>query len=379
MSITAKALACADASGTHIETTIQRRAVGPQDVHIKIEYAGICHSDIHTGKGEWGEKSYPLATGHEIIGKVVAIGSDVTEFKIGDKAGVGCFVDSCGACGDCKKNDNQYCAGTGPNGKGMIGTYGKPVPLSFEPSGQTHGGYTSDIVVKEDHVLHVPDNIYSPAAAPLLCAGITCYSPFRHYGLKAGDQLGVVGLGGLGHMAVKIAAAMGAIVTVISRSPSKRKTALAMGAHKFVISTDKDDMKAAARSLDMIYNSIAFNHELAPYLDLLRTSGTMIMVGGIPENLKVSGFNLLVRRLRLAGSMIGGIKETQEMLDFCGKHNITATSEVIESTADAVNDAWDRAIRADVKYRFVIDHTGESAELQEQLMLNSRKKRKVSQ
>jgi len=342
--------AARDVSGHMIRHQIQRRAVGSKDIHIKIAYSGICHSDIHTVRGEWGPQQYPLCVGHEIIGKIVAIGSDVDDWKVGDNAGVGCFTDSCRNCQECKDGDENYCTGSG-----TVFTYGHKCSEAFQPGGYTHGGYSSDIVVDAKYAVRVADNLFCAGGAPLLCAGITCYSPFTHFGLKRGMKLGVVGLGGLGHMAVKIAAAMGAEVTVVSRSADKRDQALALGATNFVLSTDEKQMTAAAKSLHMIYDSIAFPHDVVQMLNLLKTSGTLIMVAGIPQSMNVSAFNILPRRLSIVGSCIGGIKPTQEMLDFCSQHNILADVEVIPATPEAVDAAYERAIRADVKFRFVID------------------------
>jgi uncharacterized zinc-type alcohol dehydrogenase-like protein len=351
MTIETKCLAAKNNTGKMINHTIQRRAVGEEDVHIKISYSGICHSDIHTVKDEWGKKQYPLCVGHEIIGKVVAVGDKVTKFKVGDIAGVGCFVDSCRNCDECKDGVEQYCSGPG----GMHGTYGSTQPEAKHPGGFTHGGYSSDIVVDQNYTIKVPENLNCAAAAPLLCAGITCYSPFMHYGLKAGMKLGVVGLGGLGHMAVKIAKAMGAEVTVITRSESKKESALKLGAKNVVISTNDKEMEDAAKSLHMIYNSVAFDHDQKPYLNLLKSSGTMIMVGGVPKSFQFSAFHLIPRRLVVGGSCIGGIKETQDMIDFCSKHNIVSDIELIPATPEAVDTAYERTINADVRYRFVID------------------------
>lgn len=344
-------ISAGDNSGKMIKTNIQRRAVGPSDVHIKVDYSGICHSDIHTGKDEWGPKQYPLCVGHEIIGHVMAVGSDVKEFKVGDKAGVGCFVDSCGDCEECKDDHENYCSGP----RGFTGTYGSAVTEDFQPGGQTQGGYSSDIVVNENYVLKVPESIYCAAAAPLLCAGITCYSPLKYYGLQSGQNLGVVGLGGLGHMAIKIGCAMGANVTVFSRSANKRESALRLGATNFVISTDEKQMAAAAKSMHMIYDSVAASHNVKQLCGLMKSSGTIIMVGGVPTPMNVSAFDILPRRICIGGSCIGGIKETQEMLDFCAEHKITSDIELIPATPEAVDAAWERTINADVKYRFVID------------------------
>lgn len=349
--ISANSLSAKDATGSMIRHTFNRRAIGPNDVHISVSYSGICHSDIHTAKGEWGAKAYPLCVGHEILGKVVSVGDKVTKFKAGDLAGVGCFTDSCRSCEECKEGDEQYCSGPG----GMHGTYGSDRPEELHPGGVSQGGYSSAIVVDENYALHIPENLNQAAAAPLLCAGVTCYSPFMHYGLKAGMSLGVIGLGGLGHMAVKIAAAMGVKVTVFSRGVGKKETALAMGASSFCDSTNAEEMKANAKTLNMIYDSIAFKHDVGMYLNLLKSSGTMIMVGGIPDSIGVGSFALIPRRLKIVGSCIGGIKETQDMLDFCGKHNIVSDIELIPATPEAVDAAYERTIKGDVKYRFVID------------------------
>jgi len=350
--ITTKCLACKDASGLMMRHTFQRRAIGPADVHISISYSGICHSDIHTGKGEWGPMVYPLCVGHEILGTVVEVGSTVTKFAVGDRAGVGCFTDSCRTCEECVAGDENYCSGPGGNHL----TYGSKQTEELHPGGGvTQGGYSSDIVVDENYVIKVPEKMHVAATAPLLCAGVTCYSPFRHFGVKAGMTLGVAGLGGLGHMAVKIGKAMGCTVVVMTRSEHKKESAFALGASKVIVTTDDDQMAEAAKSLDMIYDSIAFKHDVKQYLGLLKTSGTMIMVGGVPDVLGVSSFDLLPRRLSIVGSMIGGIRETQEMIDFCAEHDIVSDIELVPATPEAVDVAWERTINADVKYRFVID------------------------
>lgn len=350
--VPALGLAAGDNTGKMIKHKFFRRAVGVDDVHIKIAFSGICHSDIHTAKDEWGVQQYPLVVGHEIIGKVIAVGSAVTKYKVDDKVGVGCMTDSCRTCDDCKADEQQYCTGEG----GMHGTYGSKRSEALHPGGVTMGGYSSDIVVNENYVLSVPDNLYCAEAAPLLCAGITCYSPFQHYGLKSGQTLGVVGLGGLGHMAVKIAKAMGCNVTVFSRSNAKKEEAKALGATNFVVSSDQDEMKKAQKSLHMIYDSIAAAHPLTPYLSCLKRDGSYVMVGGVPTPMTdVVPFHIIAQRLKLGGSLIGGIKETQEMLDFCSKHNITSDIELIKAECGEVDTAWNRAIAGDVKFRFVID------------------------
>lgn len=345
-------IAAKDASGKMEKITIQRRPVGANDVQIKIRYSGICHSDIHTAKGEWGPQTYPLCVGHEILGKVIAVGDKVTKFKVGDDAGVGCFTESCRKCEECKDGVEQYC--TGP--RGQTGTYGSKCEESFQPGGVTHGGYSEFIVVDENYTIRIPEILAkNPASTPLLCAGITCFSPFQFYGLKAGMKLGIVGMGGLGHIACKIGKAMGAEVTVISRSPGKEETARALGASNFIVSTDKEQMKAAAKSLHFIYDSVAFDHPLLPNIALLKAQGKYIVVGGVPTAVDVNPFALIGRRITLAGSCIGGIKETQDMIDFCAEHNIVSEMELIPATPEAVDVAWDRAIAGDVKYRFVID------------------------
>lgn len=347
-----KCLACKDATGQMMVHTIQRRAVGPKDVHIKTSYSGICHSDIHTGKSQWGEKTYPLCVGHEILGTVIAVGDEVTKLRVGDIAGVGCMVDSCRTCPECSEGEEQFCS----NG-GFTGTYGSgDKSEALYPGGITQGGYSSDIVVDEAFTIVVPAKMNVAAAAPLLCAGITCYSPFLKNGVKAGDHLGVIGLGGLGHMAVKIGVAMGCIVTVVTTSESKREMALKMGATRVVMSKDPAQMKAAAKSLHFIYNSIAFDHDVQAYLDLLKSQGTMILVGGVPVGAMPQGsFALIGRGLKMVGSMIGGIKATQEMIDFCAKHDILCEIEMVPANPEAVDAAWERCEKGDVKFRFVID------------------------
>jgi len=349
--IEVNSLSAKDESGAMIYHKFNRRAVGPKDVHIKVKYSGICHSDIHTILGEWGPKSYPLCVGHEILGEVVSVGAEVTKFKAGDSAGVGCFTDSCRSCHECKEGDENYCSGEG----GMHGTYGSKRPEALHPGGQSMGGYSSAIVVDEAYTLKVPANLNVPGGAPLLCAGITCYSPFKYYGLKPGMKVGVAGLGGLGHMAVKVAKAMGAHVTVLSRSLAKKEMAMKLGAEDYIVSTDEADMKAHAKSLDMIYDCIAFQHDVLAYINLLRSSGTIIMVGGIPTPMGISSFNILPRRITVGGSCIGGIKETQDMLDFCSKHNLLADVEVVPAEPAKVDEAIKRCVEGDVKFRFVID------------------------
>lgn len=324
---------------------IERRNPGPNDVVIDIQYCGICHSDIHLARDEWGRGNFPMVPGHEIVGIVSQVGNAVTKYKVGDKVGVGCFVDSCRACTPCKEGIEQYCE------KGMTLTYN-----SFEKDGKTltYGGYSTQIVVDENYVLRIPDSIPLQNAAPLLCAGITTYSPLKHWDIKKGDVVGVIGLGGLGHMAVKIAAAMGAHVIVFSTSDSKKADALKFGAKEFVNTKTQDAIKNHEQTCDLLINTVSDNIDLALMSTLLKLNGTMVLVG-LPEdpNTPINVRNLIFKRRAVAGSVIGGIKETQEMLDFCAKHNIAADIELIP--ADKINDAYERTIKSDVRYRFVID------------------------
>ncbi len=323
--------------------TITRRDPGPKEVQIEILYCGVCHSDIHQARNEWQNTMYPVVPGHEIVGKVTAVGHEVTKFKEGDLAGVGCLVDSCGTCPQCAVGDEQFCE------NGMVGTYN-----GVGKDGETtYGGYSKTIVVDENYTLRIPDNLDLKAVAPLLCAGITTYSPLCRNEITHGDKVAIVGLGGLGHMGVKIAAAMGAEVTVISTSDSKEEDAKRLGATAFVNSRNEDSMKAAAGTFDFILNTVSAQHDYNEYLGLLKTNGTMVLVGAPPEPTPVSAFSLILGRRSLAGSLIGGIAETQEMLDFCSKHNITSDIEMIKM--DQINEAYERILKSDVKYRFVID------------------------
>ncbi|PJJ79912.1 NAD(P)-dependent alcohol dehydrogenase [Mucilaginibacter auburnensis] len=324
--------------------TFERREPGADDVEIKILYCGVCHSDIHTARNEWGGTVYPAVPGHEIVGTVTRVGNDVSRFKVGQTVGVGCFVDSCMHCANCEKDLEQYCE------NGNTQTYNA---LSQDKKTITKGGYSSHIVVKEHFVLSVSDKLPLANVAPLLCAGITTYSPMRHWGVKAGHKVGVVGLGGLGHMAVKIAASFGAEVTMLSRSESKRNDAAELGAKNFVLTTDKEQMKSVARTFDFIIDTVSAEHDYNEYLNLLTTDGVMILVGAPPKPLPVSAFALIMERRSLVASLVGGLKETQEMLDYCAEHNITSDVEVI--SIDQINEAYERTLAADVKYRFVID------------------------
>ncbi|HEY1096675.1 MAG TPA: NAD(P)-dependent alcohol dehydrogenase [Alphaproteobacteria bacterium] len=323
--------------------SISRREPGPHDVLIDIAYCGVCHSDIHQARGEWGDAIFPMVPGHEIVGTVSKIGSAVKKWKEGDIVGVGCFVDSCRTCEHCKDGEEQYC------NTGMSGTYNG---LEQDGKTPTYGGYSTRITVDENYVLRIPAGIPLERAAPLLCAGITTYSPLHHFGVKKGDNIAIVGLGGLGHMGVKIAKAMGAHVTVLSHSPSKRDDALRLGADDFVSTKDASAFTEKANSFDFILNTISADHDYNAYLGLLKLDGTMVLVG-VPDPQPVSAFSLIMKRRRLAGSMIGGIKETQEMLDFCAKHNVASDIELI--TIDQINEAYERMIKGDVRYRFVID------------------------
>ncbi|MGO3238479.1 MAG: NAD(P)-dependent alcohol dehydrogenase, partial [Psychroflexus halocasei] len=323
---------------------IERRQLTAKDVHIKIEYCGVCHSDIHTVRNDWGGSKYPVIPGHEIIGRVVEVGSDVKNFKPSQRVGVGCMVDSCGTCPSCQDDLEQFCE------ERMIGTYNGKDKHS---GGHTYGGYSQDIVVDEHFVLNIPENIDAKATAPLLCAGITTWSPLKHWNIKKGDKVGVIGLGGLGHMGIKFANALGAHVVMITRSESKSKDAKSLGAHEVLISTDKDEMKKHRNSFDFLLNTIPVKHDLNPYLSLLKRDKTICLVGAIEPLEPMHGGSVIAGRKRVSGSLIGGIKETQEMLDFCGEHNITCDVEMID--IQNINTAYDRVSSSDVKYRFVID------------------------
>ena len=321
----------------------ERREVGPHDVQIEILYCGVCHSDIHQVRDEWGGSIFPMVPGHEIVGKIIKVGDHVTKFKVGETAGVGCFVDSCRHCPSCQAGLEQYCD------NGMVGTYNG----RDKEGAPTYGGYSNQIVVDENYTLHVSDKLPLSGVAPLLCAGITTWSPLREWKVGKGHKLGVVGLGGLGHMAVKLGASLGAEVTVLSTSASKKADAAKLGAHHFVVTSDPEQVKAVSGTFDFIINTVSAQHEYNFFLQLLKLDGTMILVGVPPEAPTVSAFNLIMKRRRLAGSLIGGIKETQEMLDYCAEHNITSDVEVIK--IDYINEAYERMIKGDVRYRFVID------------------------
>lgn len=339
------AFAAFNAAGALGPHTISRRDPGPSDVAIEISHCGICHSDVHIARGEIFPVEYPLVPGHEIIGRVTAVGSEVKRHKVGDLVGVGCLVDSCRECPSCKDDLENYCTG------GSTFTYGAPDQVS---GGFTQGGYSGAIVVDQDFVVSVPKNLEPAGAAPLLCAGITTYSPLRHWNVDGNSRVGVVGLGGLGHMAIKLAAAMGAEVTVFTTSPGKADDARKLGAHKVVISKDEEAMNQQAATLDFILDTVSASHNLDPYLNALDRDGALCLLGvpGTPHPAPTT-LGMIFGRKSLVGSLIGGIKETQEMLDFCGKHGITADVEKIKM--GQINEAWDRMLKSDVKYRFVIE------------------------
>jgi uncharacterized zinc-type alcohol dehydrogenase-like protein len=342
----AKAFSAASATSPLASTTIARRDPTDTDVQIEILFCGICHSDLHQARNEWSSVMptvYPCVPGHEIVGRVTKVGSAVKKFKVGDIAAVGCMVDSDGTCPNCKEGLEQFC----PN---LTLTYNFP---DKHTGGVTYGGYSESVVVDQHFVLMVPSNLDLAAAAPLLCAGITTYSPLRHWGVTKGKKVGIVGLGGLGHMGVKFAHALGAHTVLFTTSPKKKDDALRLGADEVVISKNADEMAKHAGSFDFILDAVSAEHDLNAYLNLLRRDGNLCLVGAPEKPLPVSSFALLFARRSLSGSLIGGIAETQEMLDFCGKHNITADVEVIP--IQKVNEAYDRLVKADVKYRFSID------------------------
>ena len=343
MPTTVPAYAATSPTARLAPTTIERRDVGPLDVRIAIRYAGICHSDIHTIRGDWGTITYPQVVGHEIAGEVIEIGSEVTRHAVGDRVGVGCMVNSCRTCENCVAGFQQYCL------EGNVGTY-----TAVDLDGSiTQGGYSTEIVVVEDFVLKLPEAIPYEAVAPLLCAGITTYSPLAHWKAGPGSKVAVVGLGGLGHMAVKFAHAMGAEVTVLSQTLSKKEDGLRLGADHFFATNDKATFKELANHFDLIINTVSAEIDVNAYLRLLRRDGTLVSVGAPPELLGVRVFTLFDNRRAFAGSSIGGIDETQRMLDFCAEHGIACDVEVI--AIDTINEAWERVLASDVRYRFVID------------------------
>ncbi|PQJ96528.1 NAD(P)-dependent alcohol dehydrogenase [Chromatium okenii] len=347
MTIHVHSYATHSATSELVPFVFERRDPRPSDVAIDILYCGICHSDIHSARNEWGWTQYPFVPGHEIIGRVCAVGNEVNQYKVGDLVGVGCLVDSCGHCDSCNDGLEQYC------NNGFTGTYGGEDKIGGTPHRLTFGGYSEKITVDEHFVLRIPDNLDPAAAAPLLCAGITTYSPLKHWKVGAGQKVGIIGLGGLGHMGVKFAHAMGAYVVMITTSPEKGADAQKLGANEVLLSKDAQMMAAAHNSFDFLLNTIPVGHDVDPYMALLKRDGTMVIVGAVESLTQVSGIPLIFRRRSLAGSLIGGLPETQEMLDFCGQHNITCDIEMI--AMKDVNHAYDRTVKSDVKYRFVID------------------------
>ncbi|MBH0778277.1 NAD(P)-dependent alcohol dehydrogenase [Nocardia bovistercoris] len=343
----AAAYALATPDGTFEKVTIERRELGPRDVLIDIAYAGICHSDIHTARNEWGRTRYPCVPGHEIAGTVAAVGAAVGRFAPGDRVGVGCMVGSCGKCGPCLADEEQYCE------RGAIMTYNTPVDASVQTDGHTLGGYSTQVVVGEDFVLSIPEGIGLDVAAPLLCAGITLFSPLRHWGAGPGKKVAIIGMGGLGHIGVKLAAAMGAEVTVLSHSLSKQEDGKRFGADHYYATGDKQTFRDLRGRFDLILNTVSADLPIDDYLRLLALDGTLVVLGLPEKPLSVRSFLLAGGRKSLAGSMIGGIAQTQEMLDFCAAHGIGAEIELI--SADEIDSAYDRVVDSDVRYRFVID------------------------
>ena len=341
---TAKAYATPSASAPLVPFQIERREVGPHDVRIEIAFCGICHSDIHQVRNEWGTSTYPMVPGHEIVGRVKAVGAHVKGFKPGDLAGVGCMVDACRTCPSCQRHLEQFCE------KGCAWSYNG---TEMDRKTPTYGGYSDSVVVDEAFVLHISDKLDLAAAAPLLCAGITTYSPLRHWNTKKGDRVGVVGLGGLGHMAVKLAAAMGAEVTMLSTSKAKEADARNLGAHHFALTSDDATFSRLAGQFDLIIDTVSAPHDYNRYLGLLRVEGAMVLLGVPPEPTPVGAISLIFGRKTLSGSLIGGIQETQEMLDFCAEHGIVSDIELIP--VQQVNEAYERMLKNDVRYRFVLD------------------------
>jgi alcohol dehydrogenase (NADP+) len=342
--MTTNAYAAQNATTPLVPFSFQRREVGKNDVQIEILYCGVCHSDLHTVRSEWDGSTYPCVPGHEIVGCVVDVGAKVNKFKKGDTVGVGCMVDSCLTCPNCKDDLEQFCE------NGTIWTYNSP---DKHTDGITYGGYSENIVVDKAFVLKIPKNLDLAATAPLLCAGITTYSPLRHHNVTKGQKVGVVGLGGLGHMGVKLAKALGAHVVVFTTSSNKVEDALRLGADEVVNSKNEDEMKKHLNSFHFILDTVSAKHDINAYLVLLKRDGNLTQVGVPPDPLSLQVGSLIYGRRSLSGSLIGGIKETQEMLDFCGKHNVTADIELIP--IQKINEAYDRLVKSDVKYRFVID------------------------
>jgi len=341
---TTKAYSASSAKARVLPTEIERRLVAANDVQIAIEHCGVCHTDIHFVNNDWGMTNYPVVPGHEIVGRVTEVGSAVSKFKVGDRAAIGCLVDSCGVCSNCDNGHEQYCL------NGFTATYNSETK---DPGGFTYGGYSQSIVAQESFVLKVPDSLEGPGIAPLLCAGITTYSPLRNWKVGPESKVGVIGLGGLGHMGVKFSHALGAHTTMITSSEQKGVDARLLGADEVLLSSSMDALSKEAGSFDFLLNTIPVNHDLTPYLELLKTNGTMCVVGAVEPLSQVNAAQLIFGRRSLAGSLIGGIAETQEMLDFCGEKNILSEVEVIRM--DEINDAYTRMQKNDVKYRFVLD------------------------
>lgn len=342
-----KAFGVASKEANLAAMNINRRRVTSKDVEIEILFCGVCHSDLHTARNDWGGTKYPAVPGHEIVGNVTQVGNEVSGFKVGDLVGVGCLVDSCRTCTNCQKDLEQYCL------TGFTGTYNG---ADKHLGGHTFGGYSEKVVVDQDFVLNVPTNLDSAAVAPLLCAGITTWSPLKHWNVKEGSKVAVVGLGGLGHMAIKLAKGLGASVTLFSRSEGKTEDAKELGADEVIISTDSDQMKSVAGKFDLIIDTVPIVHDINPYVAALGISGTLVLVGYLgPLDPFLNSVPIILGRKSVAGSLIGGIAETQEMLDFCGEHNIVSDIEMIKM--QDINSAYERMIKSDVKYRFVIDMT----------------------
>ncbi|MBX2900385.1 MAG: NAD(P)-dependent alcohol dehydrogenase [Cyclobacteriaceae bacterium] len=342
--ISTKGYAAQSPTATLQPFSFERREVGPHDIKIEIAYCGVCHSDLHQVRDEWGGSIYPMVPGHEIVGRISKVGAAVTKFKAGELAGVGCFVDSCRTCESCRAGNEQYCDA------GMAGTYNG---YEMDKKTPTYGGYSGCIVVDENYALHISEKLPLQAVAPLLCAGITTYSPLRHWKVSAGQKVAIVGLGGLGHMGVKFAVSFGAEVTVLSSSAAKEADAKKLGAHHFVNTGNQQAVKAVRGKFDFILDTVSAQHDLNFYLNLLKTDGTMVMVGIPPEAEAVEAFSLITKRKTLAGSMIGGIRETQEMLDYCAENNIVSDIELI--SIQQIEQAYTRMVKGDVRYRFVID------------------------
>ena len=324
--------------------SIERRSLKAKDVLIEIEYCGVCHTDLHFVNNDWGMTEYPVVPGHEIVGRITEVGSDAEKFQVGDLAAIGCMVNSCGQCSSCKSGNEQYCL------NGFTATYNSPTD---DPGGMTYGGYSQTIVADESFVLSMPENLDIRGTAPLLCAGITTYSPLMHWSVQKGMKVGVVGLGGLGHMGVKFSNALGAHTVMITTTPEKGEDAKILGADEILISTDSNEMTKQAGEFDFILNTIPVDHNIDPYLDLLKVDGTMCVVGAVEPLNQVNAAKLMFGRKKLAGSLIGGISQTQEMLNFCGEHNIISEVELIRM--DEIQEAFQRLVDSDVKYRFVID------------------------